>query len=138
MDISSAFRLMQHWPELKRAYDIWNRIKAPFTEMIDIIRKVGGDVGFLEPDKHPEVNRQVIMKIKESPLGKYGMDWVQETLAMSGMPGGTPGLKVDGDAGPATHAAIKKFQAAHPPLKADGWAGLQTMAVLEMERKRLS
>jgi peptidoglycan hydrolase-like protein with peptidoglycan-binding domain len=137
MDISSAFKLMQHWPELKHAFDIWNKIKGPFTEMVDIIRKVGGDVGLLGSQKI-ETGPKAIEALKASPLGQYSMNWIQESLAMPGMPGGTSGLDVDGNNGPQTQAAIKKFQAAHPPLKSDGWAGLQTLAVLEAERKKLA
>jgi peptidoglycan hydrolase-like protein with peptidoglycan-binding domain len=133
MDISNAFRLMQHWPELKRALALWNQIKTPFTQMIDIIRSVGGDVGLLDPEDMPKS----IAALKASPLGRFDMNWIQETLTMTGMPGGTPRLRVDGANGPATQAAIKKFQAAHPPLEPDGWAGLQTLAVMEMERKKL-
>lgn len=35
------------------------------------------------------------------------------------------GLDVDGDDGPATVAAVKAFQASHPPLTVDGWAGVK-------------
>ena len=131
--ISSAFKLMSHWSELKRAYDLWNQIQKPFTEMIDIIRHVGAEVGALDPEQHANP----IAALKASPLGRFNMKWVQETLAMSGMPGGTPNLKTDGVIGDSTHAAIKKFQQAHPPLDPDSWAGLQTLAALEMERKKL-
>ena len=134
MDISNAFKLMQHWPELKRAYALWNQIKTPFTQMIDILRSVGGDVGLLD---EPLSTRQAIEHIKSSPLGRFNVEWVQETLTIPGIPGGSPDLKVDGKMGPATVAAIKTFQSAHPPLAADGWAGLQTLAAMEMDRKRL-
>lgn len=40
-------------------------------------------------------------------------------------------LKVDGDYGPKTQAAVAKFQALFPDLlKVDGWAGEKTKAVL--------
>jgi lysozyme family protein len=100
--------------------------------MIDIIRKVGADVGVLEPE-----HANPIAALKASPLGRFNMKWIQETLAMPKLPGGTPNLKVDGVIGDNTHDAIKKFQTAHPPLEPDGWAGLQTLAALEMERKKL-
>ena len=130
MDITSVFRLMQHWPELKHALALWNQIKAPFTELVDIIRNVGGDVGLLEPTE------ENINKLQASPLGRFDTHWVQETLTMP-MPGNSTDLVADGEHGPLTQTAIKKFQTAHPPLKVDGWAGLQTLAVMEMERKKI-
>ena len=39
-------------------------------------------------------------------------------------------LKVDGDFGPLTEAAVKEFQTKHPPLKVDGKVGEKTWAAL--------
>jgi hypothetical protein len=37
----------------------------------------------------------------------------------------------------AIKAAVKRFQATHPPLKVDGWAGVQTCATLAIELEKL-
>jgi len=54
----------------------------------------------------------------------FTIQWLQESLNKLT----NAGLTVDGDYGTATKEAVKKFQAAHPPLVADGWAGVMTQA----------
>ena len=50
---------------------------------------------------------------------------------------GSPDLLVDGEYGDATRATVKRFQATHPPLKVDGWAGVQTCATVAIELEKL-
>jgi lysozyme family protein len=59
-----------------------------------------------------------------------GHRWVQDTLNKVLVP--SPGLDVDGDYGPATVAAIKRFQAAHG-LVVDGLVGDKTTDALDAE-----
>jgi len=56
----------------------------------------------------------------------YTINWLQESLNKLT----NAGLVVDGSYGSATRDAVKKFQAAHPPLVADGWAGIMTQAAI--------
>jgi len=62
-------------------------------------------------------------------LCEYDTAWAQEALKQLI----APNLEVDGEWGPETEAAVRRFQAANPPLKVDGQCGIQTMATLELE-----
>lgn len=64
------------------------------------------------------------------PQGRSGtaVRDVQQALEQFGYTVGPPGL--DGIRGPYTTAAVKKFQADHPPLEVDGDPGPETVAVL--------
>lgn len=66
-------------------------------------------------------------------LSQYDTMWTQAALKKLV----APDLVVDGDYGYDTIAAVKAFQAAHPPLKPDGVAGVQTIATLEIELEKL-
>lgn len=58
----------------------------------------------------------------------YSVQWVQHSLNELS----NAGLRIDGDYGPATKAAVKEFQEEHG-LTADGWAGVQTCAAIAEE-----
>jgi murein L,D-transpeptidase YcbB/YkuD len=55
----------------------------------------------------------------------FSIEWLQESLNKLE----AAGLEVDGEYGPATMEAVRKFQAKHG-LTADGWAGVQTSAAI--------
>jgi peptidoglycan hydrolase-like protein with peptidoglycan-binding domain len=60
------------------------------------------------------------------PIGS--VEWLQESLnTLNGA-----GLVVDGDYGPATKKAISDYQSKHD-LKADGWAGPDTVSSIVNE-----
>lgn len=64
----------------------------------------------------------------------YSATWVQKSL--NEVLGAD--LAVDGDImGPKSQAAIREFQQKNPPLKVDGWAGIQTCAVLDAAVQKL-
>jgi len=62
---------------------------------------------------------------------EYDVFWLQRSLNTLGAK-----LKIDGDYGPATKAAVAEFQKKHG-LKADGWAGpKETMPAIVNELAR--
>ena len=61
----------------------------------------------------------------EKSAVKYSIKWLQESLNSLV----DAGLKVDGDYGPATKAAVKKFQQQFG-LTVDGWAGAITQSAI--------
>jgi murein L,D-transpeptidase YcbB/YkuD len=58
------------------------------------------------------------------PQPPYSVEWLQQSLNTLGA-----NLKVDGDYGDATKAAVRAFQQAHG-LTVDGWAGVNTQAAI--------
>lgn len=67
-------------------------------------------------------------------LSGYDTRWTQSALKRLV----APDLVIDGDYGDDTIIAVKAFQTAHPPLKSDGVAGVQTIATLEVELEKTS
>lgn len=122
--ISAFFALAARQRDIRRAFSLWQQVKAPVTELIDIVRDVGDDIGLLEQAK-PSLSPSPV----PVPLRRYTTEWIQENL--NKLIGSS--LKVDGDYGPATRQAVKEFQQAHPPLVVDGLAGVQTVAVMQQE-----
>ena len=114
--INIFFQLAYRQADIRRAFKIYQTIKSPLTELIDLCRSILGDVGMLDEQANPD----------PSPLAVYDTKWVQRSLneLMDA------GLTVDGDLGIATVNAVKRFQAAHPPLKVDGSPGVQTAAAI--------
>jgi hypothetical protein len=64
---------------------------------------------------------------------EFDVKWLQTSLNTLGF----GPIAVDGDMGPQTHEAIKKFQAAHG-LTVDGWAGMDTIPAIyaELSKKK--
>lgn len=74
------------------------------------------------------------VEVKPSELlANYNTAWLQASLKRLG----SPDLVEDGEYGDDTKAAVEAFQKAHPPLKADGQAGVQTIATVEVELEKL-
>lgn len=67
-----------------------------------------------------------------TPLPVHDALWLQTSLNKIAY----GPLDEDGRVGPQTRAAVKKFQAEHPPLVADGIPGPKTEAALESELRR--
>lgn len=64
-------------------------------------------------------------------FGSQGDDVMELQSRLNGAPEATPHLAVDNFFGPNTLAAVKSFQAAHPPLVADGIVGPLTWAQID-------
>lgn len=120
--IAIFFRLVGRQADIRRALAIYGQIKDPLTELIDIIRSLMADVGLLGS----------VPGFSETLLSGYDTKWVQESLNRLGA-----NLTIDGNLGPATVEAVKKFQEKHPPLKVDGSPGVQTAAALAAELDKL-
>ncbi len=125
--LSIFFTLASERAKIRRAMELYERIKDPLTELIDIGRELGAQTGLLGPQ--PNGGADI-----PASLAKYDAKWVQETLAMvTGMP-----VPMDGNlSGDATKSATRKFQAANPPLAVDGFAGAQTVMRLVAARDKL-
>jgi Putative peptidoglycan binding domain len=126
---SMFFALAARQADIRKAFAIWSSIKPQVTELIDLVRSIGGDVGLLGPEAAPGPSAV------PEPLKKYTTQWIQTSLNKVQ----NAGLEVDGELGPEnskTRAAVKAFQAKHG-LKVDGFPGVQTVAVLAQEVDRL-
>lgn len=71
----------------------------------------------------PELVRQWEREKRESTLPAFSVRWLQENLNNLGA---SPKLKVDGDIGKATRAAVTAYQK-KAGINADGWAGPETI-----------
>jgi murein L,D-transpeptidase YcbB/YkuD len=60
----------------------------------------------------------------------FDVEWVQESLNTLN----NAGLDVDGEMGPKTTEAVKKYQTSRK-LEADGWLGVLTLSQLEADMK---
>ena len=108
------------------------KIAAMWDEIVPIIRKV--------TELFPQVRsliEQIVPGVTAQQLSvapEMSVEWLQESLNKLGA---DPVLVVDGDYGELTKAAVSKYQEAHPPLEADGWAGVATQASIYDELAKL-
>ena len=94
-----------------------------------LLQAVGPDVEKLLREKlFPAVTPDKVGDALASSLDFNGTKWVQVALNM--IDGAR--LDIDGKYGPATRAAVEKFQRSHG-LAADGWAGVNTNDALRAE-----
>jgi len=70
-------------------------------------------------------NTPIEIKVPSNPIIKYDTKWLQTSLKKLV----DTDLEVDGIYGKSTKDAVRKFQSQHN-LKVDGWAGIQTTAVI--------
>ena len=116
--VSIAMNLLQH-------RDFIAKIVAVLPELQKIFAALQPEqppVGALQPPPPASTS--------EYPVGS--MEWLQESLNTLGA---DPQLDVDGEYGPATNDAVHEYQVAHG-LKADGWAGSETVSsiIAELEK----
>lgn len=113
-----AFKLAGRRTELemvgRRLLPIIKLAMEELPELLPIIKSVWGDI---EPI--------VTGKEKFEP----SVTWLQQSLVKLGV---APNLTIDGDYGEATQEAVKLFQQAHG-LTVDGWAGIYTIAKIQIE-----
>ena len=125
-DIRSVFTLLAHQAEVRRicelAVPIIAEARKVAPEIMPLLRNLGIALGLLDTAQRPT-----------KALAYVDTRWLQEALKQLG----SPDLLVDGEYGDATKAAVKRFQAAHPPLEVDGWAGVQTCATVAIELEKL-
>jgi peptidoglycan hydrolase-like protein with peptidoglycan-binding domain len=94
-----------------------------------LLQTAGPEVEKLLRDKlFPQVPEDKVGDALASSLDANGTKWVQAALnVVAGAK-----LDVDGKYGPATRAAVEKFQRSHG-LTVDGWAGVNTNDALRAE-----
>src|SRR5262245_38120663 len=94
-----------------------------------LLQRAGPDVEKLLREKlFPAVAPDKVGDARASSLDANGTKWVQVALNMIN----GAKLDVDGKYGPATRAAVEKFQRLHG-LTVDGWAGVNTNDALRAE-----
>src|SRR5262245_13104062 len=94
-----------------------------------LLQTAGPDIEKLLREKlFPQVAEDKVGDALAASLDVSGTKWVQAALNM--IEGAK--LDLDGKYGPATRAAVKKFQRSHG-LTIDGWAGVNTSDALRAE-----
>jgi peptidoglycan hydrolase-like protein with peptidoglycan-binding domain len=94
-----------------------------------LLQTAGPEVEKLLREKlFPHVAEDKVGDALASSLDANGTKWVQASLNMID----AATLDVDGKYGPATRAAVEKFQRSHG-LTVDGWAGITTNDALRAE-----
>lgn len=82
--------------------------------------------GYVGPLTKQQINYHYLWYIRQKPTRNAHVAWLQEALNKLGA-----NLVVDGSFGPATDAALRKYQAA-AGIDADGYAGVKThMSILK-------
>lgn len=119
-----AFKLIHRKDDILRA---WELAQPAISE----IRKVAPVLAPLVRDILKDI-RPELEQTDWAPIS-YDTKWVQETLNLLGY----GPLKTDGKMGPATEAAIRRFQETNG-LKADGDPGPITRARLYVRRQEMA
>jgi len=130
--IQTAFRLINHWPEIERTWprlqkqiadieQLWPRVQTTMEQTI----KLANDVQALARKIAPELVGQPAAVQEQFPP-MYDVKWLQQSLNTLI----DAGLVVDGIYGQLTQAAVRRFQEQHG-LVVDGWAGVATEAAID-------
>jgi len=103
-------------------------IKAVWDKIVPLIQEIRGRDPILGDlfDKIGAPEQEQVAVAGHAEASSYSVTWLQESLNTLGY----GPVTVDGDYGNATKEAVRKFQAANPPLVVDGWAGVSTQAAI--------
>ena len=112
LDLPTLYRAFENRAEIEALIE---RAKSLVRDGIALANVIAP--GALTPAPAPAPGTLVTLDVK----------WLQGALNAA-MPG-VINLTVDGDYGPATHVAVRRYQQANG-LVVDGWAGTQTCARL--------
>ena len=129
--IGLALRLVTHYREIERLAPQVVKVAGEIQALLPKVQLVMGQAIELGNKIAPE-----LMPAAKQPAEQvFDAKWLQASLnEVMGT-----NLVVDGIVGPLTRNAVETFQKMHsPPLVVDGWAGVQTMALLAelMEKRR--
>ena len=129
--IGLALRLVTHYREIERLAPQVVKVAVEIQALLPKVQLVMGQAIELGNKIAPE-----LMPAAKQPAEQvFDAKWLQASLnEVMGT-----NLVVDGIVGPLTRNAVETFQKMHsPPLVVDGWAGVQTMALLAelMEKRR--
>jgi peptidoglycan hydrolase-like protein with peptidoglycan-binding domain len=117
-----GFRLLQNREEIGKT---WGQLEPIIRQAI----AAAPQLKELAQKLAPEMLQGTMTASAGEPT--YDVRWVQSGLNQVM----NAGLEVDGDMGPVTGEAIKKFQAANN-LVVDGWMGTATAAALDAALKK--
>lgn len=128
MDWTTILSLLNIAPTVKKWIDIglpvFTELQKSDPHLIPVLQKLGTE---LFPALKTPID--AVAAAADVLFDPHGTMWVQKSLNTLKI----AVLDVDGIVGPATKAAVRLFQTAHPPLDVDGWAGTQTCAVISAE-----
>lgn len=125
--ISLFFTLASERARMQRALALYEQIKDPLTELIDIGRDLGAKTGLLGAEQPQSAGSAALAMYTTERAQQYLND-----LMGAGLSPGEPYTE-----GSRTETAVKQFQKKYPPLRVDGKLGVQTWAVLVTERGKL-
>jgi murein L,D-transpeptidase YcbB/YkuD len=124
------FRLINMAPQIQEAIrsgvPTVKAVEEHARDLLPLLGKVGKE---LFPDVEDRFAPAAAATAMFDPVR---VKWLQTALNLIGA---DPALDVDGEYGPLTMEAVKRFQASHG-LVADGWAGDVTHAALQAEIAR--
>lgn len=127
------FRLLELMPKIQEALrtgtPILQLLQKFAPDLIDLVKSVGKDLfPNLPGDSQVEVGAL-------KTFDQTQVRWIQDSMNKLGM--ASPVLVVDGDYGAKTKVAVTVFQTKHG-LAADGWAGKNTSAIIQVELNKLA
>lgn len=116
--IGLAFKALHRRDDLMRVVTLltpaWEALQKELPELTPLVTS-------LVKDFAPDIG---------NAAAEYDVHWLQRSLNTLGAK-----LKIDGDYGDATKAAVRDFQKKHG-LDVDGWAGTITAAAIKRELDR--
>lgn len=135
MDLSMIFKtweivssVIHAAPTIKRLIDlglpVMSELQKTHPQIVPILQAAGTA---LFPEQKTTVD--MVAAAAQAMFDPHGNAWIQRGINKL-LPAT---LIVDGNYGPLTKAAVKQFQAAHPPLVVDGFAGDATCGVIATE-----
>jgi peptidoglycan hydrolase-like protein with peptidoglycan-binding domain len=125
------FRLINIAPQIRDAIRTGTPTVKAVEEHASDVLPVLAEVG---KQLFPEIDDKLAPAAAASTMfDPVRVKWLQTALNVIGT---EPALDVDGEYGPLTTAAVKRFQETHG-LVADGWAGDVTHAALQLALSKL-
>jgi len=118
--ISIGFRIISNREDILK---LWDKILPMIKQATSTYSDIRALVDKIAPGVMDQVQAAATDPLTSGDGGTFSAQWLQESLNKLM----DAGLAVDGDIGPATMEAVRKFQT-REGLPADGWAGAGTSA----------
>jgi hypothetical protein len=155
--LGTIFRLLGELPRLRQLFEALRptiaELRKVAPELIPLLRRavfIGrpalDEIMAAWPHAHPlalDIARSVVpemvveMERRAGPIPRFDVYWLQAALNKIGERDGDPiRIQVDGDPGPNTQKAVRRFQERYKSkysLVVDGWSGPITTAAIYQE-----